>query len=201
MIELSLIRHAKTDSNHKHIFMGTLDIPCSEQGLEEARIAVKNINYPEYDKYYCSPLLRAKQTADILFPYKNMLYDSRLRERGLGIWEGIDKHSVERNFPEAFINGSLKFQCKPQEGEPYTDSIRRALSFLEEIVQYPDGYRIVALSHNGILRIIIGLLTQTDLELVFHNSIEHLSPQIFLIEKSEIFLIRKFSREQICKKW
>ena len=63
---LYIIRHGKTDWNDRHKLQGRTDVPLNEEGrrmAEEAREAYRDVHF---DICFCSPLIRAKETAEIL---------------------------------------------------------------------------------------------------------------------------------------
>ncbi len=82
-------RHGQTQYNVERRLSGHFDIPLTEQGIQQARAAAKNIPTDVTD-IYCSDLLRCRQTADILNEGRNVpiTYDARLRERDFGALTG-----------------------------------------------------------------------------------------------------------------
>ena len=68
-LKIHLIRHGATDANVKGQYIGCkTDMPLSPEGLNELRTLKDNVDYPEIDRLYSSPLLRAKQSAAVLYP-------------------------------------------------------------------------------------------------------------------------------------
>ena len=85
---LFLLRHGPT-SAPPGCFAGSSDVPLSGQGLarlENIRAQLKNVDY-----WYCSPMLRTRQTLQHLrqleFQVGEPVYDKRLREIDFGRWE------------------------------------------------------------------------------------------------------------------
>lgn len=79
---LYIIRHGKTEWNAKRKLQGRTDIPLNDEGrlmAEKARDEYKDIHF---DVCYCSPLIRAKETAEILMKGRNIpiITDDRLME-------------------------------------------------------------------------------------------------------------------------
>jgi probable phosphoglycerate mutase len=84
---LVAIRHAPTAWNRARRLQGRTDIPLDEAGEAVARSwAVPD----EWRGYHVlsSPLQRARRTAQILFPDREIAIDARLIEIGFGDWEG-----------------------------------------------------------------------------------------------------------------
>ena len=89
---LYIIRHGKTDWNNERKLQGRTDIPLNEEGIEMARRARDEYRNVPFDICYCSPLKRARQTADILLEGRDIpiITDDRLLEMSFGIYEGIN---------------------------------------------------------------------------------------------------------------
>ena len=69
---LYIMRHGKTDWNVLHKLQGRTDIPLNEEGrrmAEAAREKYKDINF---DVCYCSPLIRARETAQIFLKERDI---------------------------------------------------------------------------------------------------------------------------------
>ena len=66
------MRHGKTDWNAKHKLQGRTDIPLNEEGIQMAEQAKEKYKDVNFDICYCSPLVRAKQTAEIVLEGRNI---------------------------------------------------------------------------------------------------------------------------------
>lgn len=60
---LILIRHGESLWNSKNLFTGCVDVPLSEQGVNEAIEAGKRISHIPVDMIFTSALIRAQMTA------------------------------------------------------------------------------------------------------------------------------------------
>lgn len=89
--KLHLVRHGLTQGNIDGIYMGGgLDMPLSAQGVDGLRALAGRFGYPVVDTLFASPMQRALQSAEILFPAardKNILEE--LRECRFGEFEGL----------------------------------------------------------------------------------------------------------------
>ena len=77
---LYILRHGKTDWNAAHKLQGKTDIPLNEEGINMAHDAAKECRDIHFDVCYSSPLIRAKQTAEIVLEGRDIpiITDSRL---------------------------------------------------------------------------------------------------------------------------
>lgn len=65
-VNLILVRHGQSMWNLKNLFTGWVDVPLSEQGVQEALSAGKQIADYKIDKIFVSELMRAQQTAMLM---------------------------------------------------------------------------------------------------------------------------------------
>ena len=57
-------------------------------GVAELQKLKEEVEYPKVDKVYSSPMLRCKQTANLLYPYKDIQLVDNLREIDFGDFTG-----------------------------------------------------------------------------------------------------------------
>lgn len=150
MRELNLIRHGLTPWNESGQFQGQSDIELSEQGIAQAKTLCDRFKRHEFDFVYSSPLQRAKQTATIALPDKEIIFDDRLKEINFGIFEGSDL-ATNQTKPEWDIWYADTFKLKAPNGESYEDLRIRAVDWLESL---PEG-RIAAFAHSGTIQMLI----------------------------------------------
>ena len=67
-----LTRHGQTDWNVQKKVMGRCDEPLNEKGREQANQTKELLSNINFDLIICSPLLRAKQTAQIINSDRNI---------------------------------------------------------------------------------------------------------------------------------
>ena len=67
-MKLYLMRHGETDYNKKGLIQGQIDVPLNENGIRLAELTRDGFRREglHFDLAYCSPLIRAKKTAEIL---------------------------------------------------------------------------------------------------------------------------------------
>lgn len=132
-----IMRHGKTDWNAKHKLQGRTDIPLNEDGRHMAEAANKEYGDVHFDICYCSPLLRAKETAEIVLRGHDVpiVVDERLTEMGFGTYEGIE-NSFE--IPDCPINELFHHpeSYRPVEkGESLEELYARTGAFIKERIE------------------------------------------------------------------
>ncbi len=92
-MRLYIVRHGKTDWNVERKLQGRADIPLNEDGREAARKTAQGIRSIPLDLVISSPLLRARETAEILVKGRGIPFftDERLEEISFGEMEGQTK--------------------------------------------------------------------------------------------------------------
>ncbi len=131
-LKIHLIRHGITDANVLGQYIGSkTDAPISPEGLNELRLLKENMNYPEIDCLYSSPMLRCRQTAAVLYPDMSVTAVENLKEYDFGDFEGKTATELESN-PDFLSWASGK--NPPPNGEDNTEFIKRLCVGLKQIV-------------------------------------------------------------------
>ena len=132
---LYIIRHGKTDWNVLHKLQGRTDVPLNEEGRQMAEAAREEYRDVHFDVCFCSPLVRARETAEILLRGRDVpiLTDERLAEMSFGSYEGQENSF---DIPDCPIN-TLFFEpenyTSPPGGAESLDSLfERTGAFLRE---------------------------------------------------------------------
>lgn len=147
---LYIIRHGLTDWNVCHKLQGQTETGLNAEGFhmaEEARDRYKDIHF---DICYCSPILRARQTAKVLLEGRDIeiKYDDRLKEIKFGIYEGLENAYHLKDSPIVnFFKAPEKYEA-PEDGESIEDLCKRTGEFLQEIA--------LPMSHAGKDVLIVG---------------------------------------------
>lgn len=86
MIRVYLIRHGATAGNLQRRYIGRTDEPLCDTGVRQVQaLQAQDLHV---DWLFVSPLLRARQTADILFPHMPLHLIENMRETDFGLFEG-----------------------------------------------------------------------------------------------------------------
>jgi broad specificity phosphatase PhoE len=149
-----LARHGETDYNRKRRFQGRLPIPLNDAGRAQAAELAELAASRGFVKLWCSPLARARETADIvsarigLAPHE----DARLVETDAGDWTDLPFADVQAADPErfaAFVGGHPNFRFPG--GESFAEQGRRVAAALAEIEA--DLLPALVVCHGVVIRI------------------------------------------------
>jgi probable phosphoglycerate mutase len=152
--KLLLIRHAQTEWNIQRRFQGHGDSPITEEGQEQLQRLKSRLAGVEFDVVYSSDLGRTMETSQMLSG-KKRIEEPRLRERGVGVLEGLNLEQIMAKHAEAFQAfraGDKDHQIDG--GESLQTALNRAWEFLEEMPVKHAGAELAAVSHAGLIRLI-----------------------------------------------
>jgi broad specificity phosphatase PhoE len=158
-----LARHGETDYNAERRFQGHLPVPLNDRGREQAHELAAAAAQREWATLICSPLARAKETADIVgaaighYP----ISDARFAETDCGDWTGRSFAEVEREEPERF---AAYLRADPEFAFPGGESFaHQQLRVLEGIDAAKLGPRpALIVSHRGSIRLALAALYDDD---------------------------------------
>ena len=150
-----LVRHMQSEANVKRIWGG--DYPLTDKGIKDAEILRDKIKfYP--DVLVVSSLIRAQQTAKILFPKNDIITDNRFREIYFGNYENTVMNES---------TGLQLYQTKPSmlHKETHGDNIKeRADNAILAMLDYAMKGTVVIVCHDTLIRGIICRLKGEDID-------------------------------------
>lgn len=153
MKQLLFIRHGATAGNLERRYIGRTDEPLCEAGVAQIK-ALRSQKWNP-DKLFVSPMLRTKQTAELLFPDVPQTTVNDFREMDFGIFEGKTTEELAR-VPEyqTWVDG-LCLGPIPM-GESTADfKARCRRAFSEIITTVPDGFTAAFSIHGGVIMAIL----------------------------------------------
>ncbi|MBR3307311.1 MAG: histidine phosphatase family protein [Lachnospiraceae bacterium] len=133
---LYIIRHGRTDWNDEMRLQGQTDIPLNDDGRRMAEEAAGRYGKIHFDLAFCSPLLRAKETAEILLWGRDIpiYFDDRLKEMAFGVCEGAKDYRTDPACPVSLLFRDPEAYDPPEGAESLDELFERTGAFLEERV-------------------------------------------------------------------
>ncbi|MBT5338631.1 class I tRNA ligase family protein [Candidatus Falkowbacteria bacterium] len=151
------IRHGEAENNAQDYLNGDIDnnhFALTKKGQKQVEQAAEELADQKFDLIYTSDFLRTKQTAKILadkLGVKQVIEDPRLREYGMGEFEGNADGSLSRCRCGHFADWK---NANPHGVESWTSVYGRTMAVLEEIKQKHTDKKVLIVSHGEILRYI-----------------------------------------------
>lgn len=156
MTLITLVRHGQTDWNLARRIQGSTDIPLNEKGREDARAAAVHLAGSVHHAIYASPLLRARETAEIISAALGLeapVLVPDLREREFGEGEGL--------LVSEYIGRYGDWTAPVPGAETLEGVAERALDALHAIAldsrrrSTPAAESVVVVAHGGVIRALI----------------------------------------------
>jgi probable phosphoglycerate mutase len=161
---LLLWRHGRTEWNATGRFQGQMDPPLDAEGRAQAARVAPLLVGSGLDRadtvVVSSDLSRAEETARVLTDLLGvpLRLDPRLREHGLGSWEGLTRDEVASRFPDQYADWVAGHPVRGRGGEDSAEVTARALDALADL---PAAGIAVVVTHGGtagrLLEALLGL--------------------------------------------
>ena len=153
---LYIIRHGQTDWNLTFRLQGQTDIPLNQCGIDLALLTGRGMKGLYIDRCICSPLTRAKQTAELVMEGRGaslpMSIDERIREISFGDMEGTSARNEEYMMPHPekfnFLEEPDRYE-RPPHGENIPDVIARTGDFLRSLEKEAGEDETILISSHG----------------------------------------------------
>jgi probable phosphoglycerate mutase len=181
--EFLVVRHGETAWNQEGRMQGHLDSPLNAAGVEQAEAVAARLAGEAFAALYSSDLGRALETARRIAARSGhcVVADPRLRERHLGVLQGLTRAEARRQIPEVYEgyrSGGAGYVIPM--GESAAQCAARVLAALAEIAARHAGERAVVVAHGGVLDV----LYRTAMNL------PHEGPRMFTILNASINVFR-----------
>jgi broad specificity phosphatase PhoE len=154
-------RHGRTEWNASGRFQGQLDPPLDDEGRAQAARTARYLAAALRNEdvvLVSSDLQRAVDTAGALAPLLGVPVrtDERLREHGLGSWEGLTRDEVAERHPEQYEDWLAGRPVPGRRGETQADVAARVMAAVADL---PPAATAVLVTHGGTAgRLLEGLL-------------------------------------------
>jgi broad specificity phosphatase PhoE len=153
---IHLARHGQTAYNAEGRFQGHLPVPLDDTGRAQARELAEAVADVEVKTLVCSPLARARETADIVAQRIGLTpeEDARFAETDTGDWTGRSFAEIEAEDPEGF----RRFQVSDPTfrypgGESFAEQSERVQDGLRDLRARPEALPALVVCHRGVIRL------------------------------------------------
>lgn len=176
MSMLVITRHGQSEWNLKNQFTGFKDVDLTDQGIEEAKqagkeIADKNIHF---DVVFTSTLKRAYKTAELALENNgqndhlkkddgswDMIKHDDLRERDYGDLTGLNKDETREKYGNEQVHiWRRSYDVPPPGGESLKDVVARVEPYYNDHIKplLNEGKNVLIAAHGNTLRAMLIIL-------------------------------------------
>lgn len=154
---LYLVRHAATAANlvTPARLQGRADPPLAPVGVRQAEATRDLLASHSIHACYCSPLLRAVETAAIIAAPQRLtpIPIAELTECDVGDWEGLDWDTIRGRDPEMYRRYMADPAAVPYpSGESFADVHARAAPALDRLIADHPSQTLLVVSHHVVNR-------------------------------------------------
>ena len=157
-MRIYIVRHGETEANKQGYVQGWTDVPLNENGRILAELTGRGMKDIRFDHCFSSPLIRAKETAEIILRESgnsvSVSFDDRIKEMNFGSFEGI---SVRDEQVAHFLKDPV-VDFKIPGGESIQEVMKRTQEFLKEFIAKDDGKTYLVSTHGCALRAMLNFL-------------------------------------------
>lgn len=154
MTDIVLIRHGQTDMNREGRFQGQIDVPLNAIGRAQAQRLSERLARERFHAFYCSDLLRTRQTAAPSSTRLDLAAEPMpgLREQHFGILEGLSFPEVSARHPDELQQWR---RHDPDYALPGGESVRRfhqrVIDAVHALARRHPGRTLLLVTHGGVL--------------------------------------------------
>lgn len=195
-MKLYFVRHGESEANTGHI-ISNRESPFSltERGREQARTLADRLKGIPFKTVFSSPVLRARETADILSKAFHLTYQvtEALREYDCGILEDKSDEESWRLHRHYYDEWTLRhnYSSKPEGGECFFDIRDRFLPFIESLKPQGDDH-LLLVGHGGLFHLMLPLLL---------SNIDHDFVRTHWMGHTECVIAELHAAGFICRGW
>ena len=156
--ELVIIRHGETEWNTQQRMQGHSNSNLTKLGILQIKALGEWMKNTPFSHIYSSDTLRSRLTAESITKFSGhvLKLDERLREKNLGVFEGLTSEEAMKKHPEIFRlfkTAGAKYVIK--NGESTHQLLDRAFGFIEEVRLSHPLQRVLLVTHGGVVRVLI----------------------------------------------
>ena len=168
MNNLILLRHGQSQWNLENRFTGWEDVPLTEQGIAEAKVAgqLMKKNKVHIDVIFSSVLQRATKTAELAIKEMNleqfwsdgqllMTKDQSLNERDYGDLVGLNKEETANKYGKEQVHiWRRSYDVPPPGGESLENVVKRVKPYFIKFIEpkISEGQNVLIVAHGNSLR-------------------------------------------------
>lgn len=168
-MNIYLVRHGKIQGAEVRRFIGSTDVPLSDEGVRQGRLLRDHLAHIRFDRVYSSDMTRTLTFACIIsnLPENRIHTLKELCEIDLGTWEGKTFKEIQTCFPEQWRRrGEEMDTFRPPRGESFSDLAARVIPCFENITSGAHS-NILIVGHAGVNRVILSHILKTDRKNLF----------------------------------
>ncbi len=160
-MKIYFVRHSAVIEPYQGKYNGHIDIELSTKGKKDASELGKKLLHVKFQKVFCSDLLRAKQTLQMMQIDAPVVYTKALREKSWGRHEG---KSFEQITQEGIEYRNFLQWIEALDGEDLHTYMQRVQNYFHQEILTCKAENVLVVTHAGVIKSLITLEKRIDLE-------------------------------------
>ena len=171
-LKIYMVRHGRSRGNREGVYIGWTDTPLDPEGAEQIQ-AVKAALPERFDAVYVSPLLRTRQSADILVGPGGYSLCEGIKETHFGTWEGMNAARIAAEYPQDWEAWQRDWiDTVPPGGESARQAYDRIRAALADILAAHEQGQVLLVTHGGVIRLLLCQLLEVEMEKSWHYRLD-----------------------------
>jgi broad specificity phosphatase PhoE len=197
MPELYFVRHGESVANTQRVFSNRgLAHGLTEQGKQQVRALADRLEAVSFSAFYCSPVQRARESAEILSCRLRLPYTvtPALAEWDVGVLEGTSADAGWALYDALCQAWYVRhdFSARIEGGESFEDIRARFVPFIERLLQSERSGPVLLVAHGGIYRCMMPVITT-------NVSFEHVARHG--LDYGEVIILEPRQEGLVCAQW
>jgi broad specificity phosphatase PhoE len=159
---IHLARHGQTAYNAEGRFQGHLPVPLDDTGRAQARELAETVAGVDVRTLVCSPLARARETAEIVGARVGLApeEDARFTETDTGDWTDRTFAEIQAADPEGFHRYEISDPTfRYPGGESFAEQSDRVQAGLRDLRARTEDLPALVVCHRGVIRLALAVAT------------------------------------------
>jgi probable phosphoglycerate mutase len=198
-MRLYFARHGESEANARHIISNRdVQLGLTPLGKQQAKTLAENLHDISFSAIFCSPVFRARETAEILSSSLHVPYQvtEALREYDCGILEEQSDEESWRLHRDYFESWVLHHNHanKPEGGESFLDIQKRFVPFIQNLIAN-DEYKksnLLLIGHGGLFLLMLPVIL---------SNVDHPFATSHGLANAEYVLAGQRGDELVCLQW
>ncbi len=198
-MRLYFVRHGQSEANVQMVISNRdLPHPLTELGRQQAEALGRSLANVPLAAIYASPILRARQTAQIVASIVGVLLEitSALREPDCGIMEGRSDEAAWTEHDRVMHDWVVqrKFDSRIEGGESFHDLRARFVPFIDKVTALhgDTDHNILLITHGSLLYLMLPLVL---------SNINFASMRGYPMPNAGVIIAEKQASSLVCIEW
>ena len=189
MVRLIFVRHGQSLYNLENRFTGNLDVPLTDLGKEQAKLAGEKLIGYVFDIGYTSMLIRAQESLQIILSEMQLtipiVKNRAFNERMYGSLQGLNKEETAQKYGQAQVEiWRRSYDVCPPGGESLLDTYNRVVPYYKTEIE-PNlkmGQNVLLVAHGNSLRSLMMYLESITPFNIININIAKAIPRVYTLD-------------------